>query len=426
MTSEQNSLPAAENSQILEIIDDAEEPVEKKETTEKTEKSLADKVEDTIRALLNFVHSYFHTLRFVISFKRLAGYDVLLHKKDVLLVRPLTFLCCSFIPTAVILDLSSDTIWDYLLSPELAATQIIERLQNISPLKIVMTAVPALIAVYLGASMLARLVIRERENRNIFVSGLCYAFGAQFFGTTILTLIVLLGHARISEQFIPAVILEPVLNVLAAGYVFYVLLVMIAVYPSLVAGRMVRSFYLAGRHWPHILAAVFATVAITMSLYWLGGLPSRFRAATTTVVQKEIALADNNLKINTDKPPAIEVIFLVTNPTQSTVLIQTEDGFSIRLRMKEDGPSIPKNMFSVKVSSHKSSYIILRHDDAMEVDGKFYPDGNDWKLIEDTLAKDELIYAEVTLHDKDGKKTISGWTQITLTGTMPVLTAVSR
>jgi hypothetical protein len=114
MVENDNRVAPGDDPEEVENQDAGADPTAK----QKAARSLADKVEDAIRALLNFVQSYIHTLWFALSPKRLQTYDSGLHSSDKLLIRPLTFLCCSFVPSAVILDLSADTIWDFLLDPE--------------------------------------------------------------------------------------------------------------------------------------------------------------------------------------------------------------------------------------------------------------------------------------------------------------------
>jgi len=134
----------------------------------KPERPLADKVEDTIRAFLGFVRSYTHTLRFALLPRKLAGYHSGLHEKDKLRLRPLTFLGCSFLPAAVVLDVTSDTIWDFLISPETAAANIAERLQTISPVKVVLGGDSRIDCCLLGISSARENRGKERETARHF------------------------------------------------------------------------------------------------------------------------------------------------------------------------------------------------------------------------------------------------------------------
>jgi len=386
---------------------------------QKAERSLADKVEDTIRALLNFVRSYIHTLWFALSPKRLQTYDSRLHSADKLLIRPLTFLSCSFVPSAVILDLSSDTVWDFLLDPETAASKIVDRIQHISPLQIAVAALPALIAIYLGSSLLSRLAVRQPDKRDIFVSGMCYAFGVLFFSTALLTPMIMLGHTRISRQLIPPSVLRA-LNIVLNGWVFYLILIAAALYPFAVCVGMLKEFSSTGRRWGRALASVVGVTLIMALTYWLGVLPSRFRAATLHEEKVTVDLIGDKLEIVTGPPPAVDLRMRITNPTQKLLLLP-RDGLTVRLKLSSDGTVLPRNSFSVELLSvHDAPFVVLHANDATWIDGRIHPNFNDWKLLANNQAKGGAVALEPSLRDLDGTKISGAWRDASLEGQLPV------
>ena len=404
-------------------LEGSEEPLdtedEEPEAKPEAKRSLADKVEDTIRAVLDFVRSYAHTLRFALSPKGLPVYTAELHKTDKLLIRPLTFLCCSFIPAAVILDLSSDTIWDFLLSPETAASRIVERLETISPLKIVLGSVPVLIAIYLGSALLSKIVVRNVEKRVVFTGGMCYAYGMQFFGISILLLLLFLSHTRISEQVMDPRLLGMLLVVFFDSGLFYLIFLGAVAYPFIVAVRLLWKVEPSSRSWRGSMVPIAGVVVITLSTYWLGVLPSRFRAAMTHEEKVGVELIDSKLQVVPDKSPGVDMKVLVKNPTRRLVLIPVT-GLTVRLKLTSDGRVIPRNSFHVQLMNVQNNpFLTLRPDDATWVEGRIFPNSADWQLLGNNQTKGGSIQLELSLRNADGNEVKGTWRDITLEGTWP-------
>jgi hypothetical protein len=395
---------------------DDDEPQEEKP---EAKRSLADKVEDTIRAVLDFVRAYAHTIRFALSPKRLSEYPPELHKSDKKLIRPLTFLCTSYIPAAVILDLSSDTIWDFLLSPETAASKIVERVETISPLKVVLGSIPVLIAIYLGSAVLSRLLVKRTDKRAVFTDGMCYAYGMQFFGLTVLLVLMSLSHTRISEQVIDPRVLKVLQAVFANIGIFYLILFASVLYPFVISVRLLREIEPSHRSWHQSLLPITGVVMITLSTYWLGVLPSKFRNAISPEKIIEAELIDDKLKIVPDKSPELDMRVLVRNPTQHLVLIPVT-GLTVRLKLSFDGTVIPRNAFhSQLINTQNAPFLILRADDATWADARIFPDSRDWQLLENNQAKGGGIELELSVRDSDGKEIRASWRDVTLEGTWP-------
>jgi len=255
-------------------------------------------------------------------------------------------------------------------------------------------AIPALIAVYLGSVLLARIAVRSAKRRGTFTSLLCYAFGVQFFSVMALMLIAILGHTRVAEQNLAPNILRVIVDALAAGWVFYLILVYSAVYRFTATILFLRVG--GRREWFQMATAVVGVATISVATYWLGFLPSKFRAAATQVEKIGVELLGDP-KVSGEKEPTVEISVLVRNPTKKAVVVPVGNGLTVKLRLTHDGTEIPKNSFHVGIANMRDApMFVIRPHDAAWIRGSFFPDARDWQLIDADLANGGSVELRAT------------------------------
>jgi len=88
--------------------------------------------------------------------------------------------------------------------------------------------------------------------------------------------------------------------------------------------------------------AVVGVATISVATYWLGFLPSKFRAATTQGEKIGVELLGDP-KVSGEKEPTVEISVLVRNPTKKAVVVPVGNGLTVKLRLTHDGTEIPKN-----------------------------------------------------------------------------------
>jgi hypothetical protein len=387
----------------------------------------ADRIENTIRAFLEFAWSYARTVIYSVSPKRLASLGPASGIEQSRPLKPLTFLCCSFIPYAAVLDVSASSIWDFLFNPETSAARLADRLREASPSKILIVSLPALISVYWGSTLIARLAVTEKTKRGKFVDSMCYAFGLQFASAFLLLIMIILGHSRVSEHWIPKQVLNVIMWPVVEFRLFYLTVAAATLYPLLVALVLVATFEPKSRHkLAHQVVAAVGVIAIAGSTYWLAALPTRFREASFPEPMVSAEVYAGELAIVEEKPPVLKFRLLIKNPGKNMLLLPKEGGLSLRLKFGEETQPIPKNSFTVEVVKALSDepFITVKPGEATWIDGRVRPDYNDWKQIEKYVESGDLMFVQISLTNEAANipDTIhEPWHQATIRGKMPKL-----
>jgi hypothetical protein len=405
--------PDALETSIEEADDEAEEGNEK-------DKSIADRLESTLRGFLDFVLSYSRTLAYAMSLPQVAKYKPSHRGKGETLVRPLTFLCCSYLPCAVILELSGSSLWEVLLSPEIAITRLATKLQEISPTKILLTSIPVLIAVYLGSTLLSRALTNNKKRRDDYRYGMCYAFGLQFAGTALLLFFLLLGHSRIAEQIIPPGVIDIMLWPLLGGRLWFVLAVVIAVYPLAVSVAICRR--ISHSHRALRMALSLAGSLLIMGFaYWLGVLPARFKDVTQPEPEATAEIYEGEISTETADPQKCFVQILIHNPTNQTMVIEKASGIRVNARINESGIVFPNNAFfaDIKYPESQEPILVVGAGGAAWLAGDISPDYRDWQLLKQSQETPNSLYLKVGVVRDDGSTIDSEWEQVSLIGKLP-------
>jgi hypothetical protein len=405
---------------VPQLSPDDEPSTEEPDGKEGKDKSLADKVEATIRGFLEFVFSYSKTFLYACSLRKIATYDSRRYTEGKKLVRPLTFLCCSYLPCAVILELSGSSFWEVLLSPEAAVQRLATRLQEISPAKLLLTSIPVLVSVYLGASLLARLLTRQQEQRDDYRYGMCYAFGLQFAGTALLLFFVLIGHSRISEQLAPPAVIDVLLWPILGGRLFFVLAFAIAAYP-LVASVFIARRVSRRNRAARLALALGGSLLIMAAAYWLGAFPARFKDVTQPEPRPTAEIFQQQLSTEAADPRKCVVQVLIHNATSKAVIIQKVGGIRVTARLNDSGPTFPRNAFSANITAPESPepIIVIRPGSAAWVSGNISPDYRDWQLLKQSQQPSNSLYIRVSVVTDGGATIDSGWQQVSLSGKFP-------
>lgn len=381
------------------------------------ERRLADRIEDTIRGFLDFVASFVRTSGYAASLKRIVSAG---HRRG--LVKPLTYLCCSFLPYAAILDVSASSIWDFLITPEVSATKLAHQLQDISPTKILVIAIPALLSVYLGCAILARVVFRTKGLRRSYVDSMCYAFGLQFSSTVLLIGLITLGHERFAVTLVPRWILDVIVWPIAATGVIYLLALAAALYPLIVSVALVRPLNDGRKHTFALrMVSCLGAVAISVVTYWFGVLPERFKAFVEPPQKVSSQIYPASLKTEGRDKQTLRMGFLLRNPTKHDLVLARDSGLIVNAKVTAVGQPFPKNGFHVQIDTplDSSPVILIKAGDTAWISGTAKPDYQDWALLRSAISTDQLLFVQVLASDQDGDHTLGDWEQVSLEGPFP-------
>jgi hypothetical protein len=380
---------------------------------------IAHKIEETIRGFLEFTVAYIRTIGYAVSIRKIWKYP-----ESTRFVRPLTFLCCSFIPYSAILAVSASSIWDFLITPELAVARFMNQLQDISPTKILLTSIPVLISVYAGCSLLAKVVMRGKDRQVAYTYGMCYAFGLQFACTSMIMFMITLGHSRFAEQLIPSKILDVIVWPIAKTGAIFFLAAGAALYPLIAAVSLVASLDRNGdRRLLSKAVSVLGVVAITCATYWLGALPGKFSSLSQPEDKASAAVYPSEVDTDTSNSQAIILHFLVRNPTRRTFVLPADGGLGVNLKITEQGAIFPRNIFHVQLTELQNAnpILILKPGDVVWISGTIKPNYDDWGILKGTEATDNQLFIRILLRDQDGETIQGNWEQVKLVGAIPKL-----
>ena len=383
----------------------------------KNDGRIAHKIEETIRGFLEFTFSYIRTTGYAVSVKKISKYP-----ESARFVRPLTFLCCSFIPYSAILAVSASSIWDFLITPELAVARFANQLQDISPTKILFTSIPVLISVYIGCSLLAKVVMRGKDRQIAYTYGMCYAFGLQFACTSMITFMITLGHTRFAEQLIPSKILDVIVWPIAKTGAIFLLAAGAALYPFIAAVSLVSSLDRDGHRLLLSKAvSVVGVVAITGATYWLGALPRKFRSFSESEDKASAEVYPGEVDTDASNSRALNFHFLVRNPTRRTLVLPSDGGLGMNLKITEQGVVFPRNIFHVQLTDlqNVSPILMVKSGDAVWISGTIKPNRDDWETLKGTEATGNQLFIRMLLRDQNGETTQGNWEQVKLVGAIP-------
>jgi hypothetical protein len=376
-------------------------------------KPLAERIENTISGFITFLADYARTIFLVASPRKLAELlSAEPSNQTAGLVRPLTFLCVSFIPYGVMLDASATSVWDVLITPEEAAAKIAERLSDISPTKILVGALPALLAIFLGSWLSANMLPPPQGKR--FRDALYYLFGLQFFGVFVLFLVLVLGHERFAGQLLPVFILNVILWPFAHFYLFYVFLLVVIGYPVVMGSVLMMTAQPKGwrRVWAPAAAAVSA-FAITLAVTWVGSRPAVFKQALSPPAEPTITYLDSKVELHTrSQPPLLRASIAIHNSTKGTIAIK-RDGWRLNAKVSQSAKPFPINAFSMRLSSWSDSqapFLVIASGEFKWMSGVADLDSRD--VADFRAAENGLIFITSTVDGLEGSRVSGSWVQL--------------